>query len=505
MLFGSCAMLCLFLAVYACIKDRRQIRNLWLLAAGLIICLKANGILLAAIIALSLSDWLLSLFMAKTGHVAMRKAAYIYSLLCNIGMVAWFKSTTGFTAQFMPGYDAAAGIALPLGISFYLFHSVGYMTDVYKRRMAPAGRWTDYLLYLSFFPAIFAGPVMRAGRMLPQIASGTKATEANVFAGLWLVMLGLVKKMVFADYLAQFNNQVFAAPAHYSGMENTAALAGYGMQIYFDFSGYSDIAIGVAMMLGFDIGVNFDHPYRATSLTRFWHKWHISLSTWMRDYIYIPLGGNRHGSLRTKANLLLTMIVAGVWHGFTPLFLLWGAGHGIALIVQKQAGSNGGQHTVGLHPQRHGGIRLRTACMVPAARTVVCAAIHARQVHADSKTQFHRSPAHHKNHHCHSRNATAAAIRRCRHIAVHLLRILSRRPFPNPLQHGQKAANISPPGMYAIFGQDRADPRRGWRTSRAKMAHIPGARFGGLHTLSGKTVFLCIFFYFCTAVCLCDD
>lgn len=337
MLFGSCAMLCLFLAVYACIKDRRQIRNLWLLAAGLIICLKANGILLAAIIALSLSDWLLSLFMAKTGHVAMRKAAYIYSLLCNIGMVAWFKSTTGFTAQFMPGYDAAAGIALPLGISFYLFHSVGYMTDVYKRRIAPAGRWTDYLLYLSFFPAIFAGPVMRAGRMLPQIASGTKATEANVFAGLWLVMLGLVKKMVFADYLAQFNNQVFAAPAHYSGMENTAALAGYGMQIYFDFSGYSDIAIGVAMMLGFDIGVNFDHPYRATSLTRFWHKWHISLSTWMRDYIYIPLGGNRHGSLRTKANLLLTMIVAGVWHGFTPLFLLWGAGHGIALIVQKQA------------------------------------------------------------------------------------------------------------------------------------------------------------------------
>lgn len=329
-------MLFLFMAVYALLYRRTAARNLWLTAAGLLLYYKANGVLLVMLLAMSLSDWVLSRFISNSGNRTARATAYIYSLVCNTGIVVWFKTIVEFALPPSGGMADSAGLVLPVGISFYLFHSVGYMTDVYFGRTKPARRWKDYLLFLSFFPVMFAGPVLRARHMLPQIARPAQADRQTIYAGLWLVLTGFLKKTVFADYLGQFNGWVFDSPASYSGLENLMALAGYSMQIFFDFSGYSDIAIGIAMMLGFDIGINFDRPYRSSSVTEFWHRWHISLSTWMRDYIYIPLGGNRRGRLRQDINLMVTMAVAGIWHGFTPLFLLWGLMHGAGIVVQKR-------------------------------------------------------------------------------------------------------------------------------------------------------------------------
>ena len=207
--------------------------------------------------------------------------------------------------------------------------------DVYKRRTKRAGSLLDYLFYLSFFPYVAAGPIVRAASFLPQIRRHKKITDKMVFSGLWLVMTGLVKKAVVADYLAQYNDLVFSMPAGYSGFECMMGVLGYSIQIFCDFSGYSDIAIGIARIMGFDLGINFRSPYKSLNVTEFWHRWHISLSTWLRDYVYIPLGGNRKGSLRTYINLMATMLIGGIWHGAGWNFVIWGGLHGSGLIAHK--------------------------------------------------------------------------------------------------------------------------------------------------------------------------
>jgi D-alanyl-lipoteichoic acid acyltransferase DltB (MBOAT superfamily) len=199
----------------------------------------------------------------------------------------------------------------------------------------PADSFLQYLFYLSFFPLILAGPIMRAKNFFPQIKNNKTISRSMIYGGLWLIILGLIKKAIFADYIAQYNNWVFDAPLTYSGFECLVAVLGYTAQIYCDFSGYSDMSIGMAAVMGFDLGKNFNLPYQAQNLSDFWRRWHISLSTWFRDYVYIPLGGNRKGTCRTYLNNLITMLIAGLWHGASYMFIIWGGMHGVGLIVHK--------------------------------------------------------------------------------------------------------------------------------------------------------------------------
>ena len=226
-------------------------------------------------------------------------------------------------------------IILPVGISFYTFQSISYVVDVYKRRITPTRSWLDYLFFLSFFPALVAGPIVRADYFLPQLRRNRMATRANIYGGLWLILTGIVKKAIIADYIAQYNDLIFNQPELYTGVQTLMGILGYTMQIYCDFSGYSDMAIGLALMMGFKLGINFDSPYQSTNLTEFWRRWHISLSSWLRDYVYIPLGGNRKGTFRTYLNNFLTMLIGGLWHGAAWKFIFWGAMHGIGLAVHK--------------------------------------------------------------------------------------------------------------------------------------------------------------------------
>ena len=209
------------------------------------------------------------------------------------------------------------------------------MVDVYKERIAPTENWLDYLFFLSFFPALVAGPIVRADYFLPQLERNERASNADIWGGLWLIIIGIIKKAVIADYIAQYNDLVFDEPSLYTGVQALMGVLGYTMQIYCDFSGYSDMAIGLALLMGFHLGINFDSPYQSRNLTEFWRRWHISLSSWLRDYVYIPLGGNRRGVFRTYLNNFLTMLIGGLWHGAAWKFIFWGAMHGVGLAIHK--------------------------------------------------------------------------------------------------------------------------------------------------------------------------
>jgi D-alanyl-lipoteichoic acid acyltransferase DltB (MBOAT superfamily) len=226
-------------------------------------------------------------------------------------------------------------IILPVGISFYTFQSISYIVDVYRGDVEPTHSWFEYLFFLSFFPALVAGPIVRANYFLPQLQERKPITANEVYMGLWLVIIGIVKKAIVADYISQYNDLIFASPTGYSGFESLMGAIGYTMQIYCDFSGYSDMAIGIALIMGFKLSKNFDFPYKAGNLTQFWRQWHISLSSWLRDYLYIPLGGNRRGVIRTYVNNFVTMLLGGLWHGAAWKFIFWGAMHGIGLAIHK--------------------------------------------------------------------------------------------------------------------------------------------------------------------------
>lgn len=226
-------------------------------------------------------------------------------------------------------------IILPVGISFYTFQAIAHTVDVYRRHLRLKMDFLEYMFYLSFFPLLLAGPITRPGIMLQQMRENKEVNPRLLYTGLWLVMMGVLKKCVVADYMAQFNNWAFDEPMLYNGFELLMATVGFSMQIYCDFSGYSDMSIGIAAMMGFRLRENFNFPYQSLNVSEFWRRWHISLSTWFRDYVYIPLGGNRTDRLRLYFNNFLTMVVAGLWHGSTMMFALWGALHGVALVVHK--------------------------------------------------------------------------------------------------------------------------------------------------------------------------
>jgi D-alanyl-lipoteichoic acid acyltransferase DltB (MBOAT superfamily) len=228
-----------------------------------------------------------------------------------------------------------ASIALPVGISFIVFQAISYTVDVHRRLLPPA-KTIDVGLYLSFFPHLVAGPIVRAREFLPQLESARDPRQVAVGAGVTLIVIGLVKKVAIADYLARsVVDPVFAVPQAYSAPDVVLATYAYAVQIFCDFSGYTDIAIGLALLMGFVFPQNFDRPYRARSFREFWRRWHITLSRFLRDFLYIPLGGNRHGKLRQARNLMITMVLGGLWHGAAWGFVLWGFIHGSALVIEN--------------------------------------------------------------------------------------------------------------------------------------------------------------------------
>lgn len=328
----------IFIPIYATLRSHKWQMLTFVAIFSLYFYYKSSGWFVGLLLTTSLIDWSLSRLMMRCRRRAARRLCVVASLLTSLGILGYFKYANFFLWNInalVDGNFQPLDIILPVGISFYTFQSVSYIVDVYKGRVAPTRTWLEYLFFLSFFPALVAGPIVRADYFLPQIANRRPASRREIWLGLWLIILGIVKKAIIADYIAQYNDLIFSTPGGYSGFETLMGIIGYTMQIYCDFSGYSDMAIGIAMIMGFRLALNFNFPYKSQNLSDFWHRWHISLSTWLRDYIYIPLGGNRHGVARTYLNNFITMLIGGLWHGAAWRFVFWGAMHGLGLAIHK--------------------------------------------------------------------------------------------------------------------------------------------------------------------------
>lgn len=289
-------------------------------------------------------DWWLARCIWRSTGERRRKLLLVLSLTSNLGLLGVFKYGTFLldnTRHLLallgvhyspPGFD----IVLPIGISFYTFASLSYTMDVYRREVEGDWRFLDYALFVSFFPHLVAGPIVRARQLLPQIREPRTVSRDQLGWGLVLLCLGLFSKTVLADSVfAPVVNQVYSNPAIHNAAYAWAAVFGFSGQIYFDFSGYSLCAIGLALCFGFEFPDNFRYPYAARGFSDFWRRWHITLSSWLRDYLYFPLGGNRHGPLRTYVNLMLTMLIGGLWHGASWMFVLWGGLHGLYLVIER--------------------------------------------------------------------------------------------------------------------------------------------------------------------------
>ena len=278
---------------------------------------------------------------------ALRRRRYLLISVCtNLTILGFFKYFNFFVGSALSGLEALGisasaptlSIILPVGISFYTFQSMSYVVDVYRRDMEPVRRFEDYALYVSYFPQLVAGPIERGSRLLPQILAPARVTPERIHIGIQLIIVGLAKKVLIADTVALEVDRIFSSPEELTaGMLLRGAYL-FSFQIYGDFSGYSDIARGVSELFGIRLMINFEQPYLSRSITEFWRRWHISLSTWLRDYLYIPLGGNRSGSWMTYRNLMLTMLIGGLWHGAAWTFVIWGGIHGALLGIERMLG-----------------------------------------------------------------------------------------------------------------------------------------------------------------------
>ncbi|MBW2273555.1 MAG: MBOAT family protein [Deltaproteobacteria bacterium] len=288
-------------------------------------------------------DYCVALALGRSDDPRRRRLLLGASLLTNLGILGFFKYAN-FFAENLQVLGASLGIelsrplleiVLPVGISFYTFQTLSYTIDVYRRRLEPTRDFFDFALFVAFFPQLVAGPIERAARLLPQIASPRRVDWQGFNSGSWLIFWGLFKKVVIADNLATLVDAVFNPASSPTSLELLLGIYAFAFQIYCDFSGYTDIARGVARLMGFDLMLNFRLPYFATSPADFWRRWHISLSTWLRDYLYVSLGGNRRGNRLRNRNLMITMLLGGLWHGAAWPFVLWGAFHGLLLVLHR--------------------------------------------------------------------------------------------------------------------------------------------------------------------------
>jgi alginate O-acetyltransferase complex protein AlgI len=335
--------LLLVLAVYYGAMPRRwwAARKVLLVVASYLFYMNWNPYFGAILLASTVSDFTLGRVIERAVTPRRRRLCVAASVCVNLGILCFFKYgnflvTNGASLLSLFGdrvTPPVLAIALPIGISFYTFESLSYVIDVY-RGMPASRNFLDFALFLSFFPHLVAGPIVRPSAFLPQLLRPPRIDGPLVEAALARIATGLVKKVVFADTFGAYVDSVYGS-GHPVGTLNTLlAVYCYAFQIYYDFSGYTDMALGLAMLFGFSLPENFDRPYLATSPRDFWRRWHISLSTWLRDYLYIPLGGNRRSPARTHLNLLLTMLLGGLWHGAAWSFVLWGGYHGLLLSIQ---------------------------------------------------------------------------------------------------------------------------------------------------------------------------
>ncbi|MGS4346979.1 MBOAT family O-acyltransferase [Myroides odoratus] len=394
LLFNSALFLGMFIVfyfIYIGLRKTFHARLLYVVLFSLFFYYKSSGLYLFILIGSSLMDYTFANSIHKSTHEPKKRFLLTLSVLLNLGLLGYFK----YTNFFLDGFNFFADtkfhlddLILPVGISFYTFQSISYIIEIYRKEIEPTKSFLDYLFFISFFPQLVAGPIVRAKDFIPQIYSNLLVTRAQVNEGMLLIIGGVLKKAVISDYISiNFVDRVFDAPNSYTAFENLMASYGYAIQIYCDFSGYSDMAIGIALLLGYRLPMNFDVPYQSTSITEFWRRWHISLSTWLKDFLYISVGGNRKGtfggyffpslffvgiigwgiysynssiyplligtlalvvflltialsktkekSLFTNFNLLTTMLLGGLWHGASLRFIVWGALHGIALAVHK--------------------------------------------------------------------------------------------------------------------------------------------------------------------------
>jgi alginate O-acetyltransferase complex protein AlgI len=389
---------------YSIFYKNKAARNAFLFAVSLFFYYKTSGFFFSILLFSTVVDYLIGFRIHKGKTTLSRKTWLTLSILINLGVLVYFKYAYFFTDSFNAIFGSDLNpinhfaywsnsffgstfrfekILLPVGISFYTFQTMSYAIDVYRGDVKPVKSLLDFGFYVSFFPQLVAGPIVRAAAFIPQLYQPYALTKRDFGLALFWIMNGLLKKMLLADYLAvNLIDRVFDDPARYSGFENLMALYGYSLQVYADFSGYTDIAIGVALLLGFSLPKNFDSPYKADSCGNFWKRWHISLSSWLKDYLYIPLGGNRGGTLgtwiallaivlfasamagsvvilgicltvigalvlvaylvpkfkswlTTNINVMLTMLLGGLWHGASWNFMIWGALNGIGIVFYK--------------------------------------------------------------------------------------------------------------------------------------------------------------------------
>lgn len=335
-----------------------QSRIVFLLAASYYFYMSWNWLYAALILGSTILDYFVALKMSRIPRVGPRRAMLIVSLICNLGVLAIFKYynffvdsvATVFRAETATVVSFHHSLLLPVGISFYTFQTLSYTIDVYRGQLEPTRNFVKFALFVSFFPQLVAGPIVRASEFLPQLEREARFDSRAIEQGLGRILMGLFKKLCIADVLGMtLVDGVFSDPSQCGSGVVLLSMYAYAFQIYYDFSGYSDIAIGAARMLGFDLPINFDRPYTATSMRDFWRRWHISLSTWLRDYLYFPLGGGRGTAFKTARNLAIVMVLGGLWHGAAWGFVIWGIAHGVLL-----GGGRVFQHFSGIDPDRAG-------------------------------------------------------------------------------------------------------------------------------------------------------
>ncbi len=392
------------LAVYSSIYKTRAFRNAFLFLASLFFYYKSSGFFFTILLFSTFSDYILGILIYHTENKLGKKYLLAFSVFINLTLLFYFKYTYFFADSMSEGFGIEVAIQnpfalwsnwffatdfvtdrilLPVGISFFTFQTISYSCDVYRGGIKPVKNILDFGFYVSFFPQLVAGPIVRASAFIPQLYQKYQVSNREFGLAIFCILKGLIKKMFLADYIAvNFIDRVFANPLAYSGFENLMALYGYSLQVYADFSGYTDVAIGVGLLMGFRLPVNFNSPYKATNIANFWKRWHISLSSWLKDYLYIPMGGSRRGSLftyfsllaimafifllaaniyvpiilvttavifgliaryspafklliSTNINLMLTMLIGGLWHGASWNFVVWGGLNGVGLVVYK--------------------------------------------------------------------------------------------------------------------------------------------------------------------------
>ena len=328
-----------FFGIYILVRQQSKTVMLgYVLTFSLFFAYKANGVLMLLLPFTMLTSYYMTRRMMEEEEDTIRRRWMWATVVLDLLPLAYYKYTNFFISilsDLTSSNFSPLAIILPVGISFYTFQAISYTVDVYKGRFTMEVSLLEYAFYLTFFPLLMAGLITRAETLIPQIKHRYPVNDTQVYTGMWLIMTGLMKKALIADYIAQYNNWIFDDPEAFSGFENFMGVLGYSLQIFCDFSGYSDISIGIASLLGFTLRENFRYPYQSLNLQEFWRRWHISLSTWFRDYLYIPLGGNRKGNARTYLNNFISMLVAGLWHGASWMFVTWGALHGLGQVVHK--------------------------------------------------------------------------------------------------------------------------------------------------------------------------